>query len=156
MFLDLSRHKAYADTALLRAIRDVPQAREDAELCAAFHHILLANRFWLLLILGRDFDFEAESNAPKDFSSIAERYRATQAEESAWLERLDDRDLSRLIQTPHLPDYKLTVAHGWMQVCLHSQGHRAQCAKRLRSLGGNPPMLDFVLWLKDRPAPAWW
>jgi uncharacterized damage-inducible protein DinB len=43
-----------------------------------------------------------------------------------------------------------------MQICLHSQGHRAQCASKLRALGGVPPVLDYVLWIKtDRPAPAW-
>ena len=31
-----------------------------------------------------------------------------------------------------------------------------QCAARLRSLGGAPPALDYVLWIKGgRPAPAW-
>jgi uncharacterized damage-inducible protein DinB len=42
-----------------------------------------------------------------------------------------------------------------LQVCLHSQGHRAQAAKLLRALGGTPPMLDFILWRVDRPAPPW-
>src|SRR5579883_1384057 len=121
MFRDLSRHKAHADAALLAAIRDVPQAKDDAELCDALHHVLLANRFWLLLILGRDFAFEAESNAPKDFASLVERYRKTQTDELAWLDRLNDEELNRPIHTPHLADYHLTVAHGWMQVCLHSQ-----------------------------------
>ena len=38
---------------------------------------------------------------------------------------------------------------------MHSYGHRAQCATRLRQLGGIPPQMDFVMWLKDRPAPDW-
>ena len=40
-------------------------------------------------------------------------------------------------------------------VCMHSHGHRSQCATKLRALGGEPPRLDFILWLKDRPAPVW-
>jgi uncharacterized damage-inducible protein DinB len=39
-----------------------------------------------------------------------------------------------------------------MQVCLHSHGHRAQAAKMLRRLGGEPPATDFILWLANRPA----
>jgi uncharacterized damage-inducible protein DinB len=42
-----------------------------------------------------------------------------------------------------------------MQVVMHSQGHRSQCATRLRQLGGTPPAMDFVLWLKERPEPEW-
>ena len=42
-----------------------------------------------------------------------------------------------------------------MQVAMHSLGHRAQCATRLRALGGNPPNTDFILWLKERPAADW-
>jgi uncharacterized damage-inducible protein DinB len=38
---------------------------------------------------------------------------------------------------------------------MHSHGHRAQCATRLRLLGGTPPAMDFILWLKDRPVPDW-
>jgi uncharacterized damage-inducible protein DinB len=46
------------------------------------------------------------------------------------------------------------VAQAIVQVCMHSQGHRAQCAKMLRRLGGAPPMTDFILWLANRAAPA--
>jgi uncharacterized damage-inducible protein DinB len=42
-----------------------------------------------------------------------------------------------------------------MQVVMHSQSHRGQCASRLRAAGGQPPTLDFIVWLKDRPAPVW-
>ena len=48
-----------------------------------------------------------------------------------------------------------SVVQAMMQVCLHSHGHRAQCAVRLRLLGGTPPNMDFILWLKERPAPNW-
>ena len=48
-----------------------------------------------------------------------------------------------------------SIAHAYVQVCMHSQGHRSQCATRLRSLGGKPPVTDFIVWLKDRPAPNW-
>jgi hypothetical protein len=47
------------------------------------------------------------------------------------------------------------VAQAYMQVCMHSHGHRSQCATRLRALGGEPPVTDFIVWLNERPAPAW-
>jgi uncharacterized damage-inducible protein DinB len=30
-----------------------------------------------------------------------------------------------------------------------SQGHRAQCTKRLRRLGGTPSMTDYIVWLAN-------
>jgi hypothetical protein len=36
-----------------------------------------------------------------------------------------------------------------IQVALHSQGHRSQCASRVRALGGIPAPMDFVLWVRD-------
>ena len=41
------------------------------------------------------------------------------------------------------------------QIVMHSQNHRGQCLTRLRENGAQPPTLDYILWAKDRPAPAW-
>jgi uncharacterized damage-inducible protein DinB len=42
-----------------------------------------------------------------------------------------------------------------MQICLHSHGHRAQSASRLRALGVTPPPTDYILWVMERPNPEW-
>jgi uncharacterized damage-inducible protein DinB len=83
------------------------------------------------------------------------RYRDTHVLEQAWLERIDESGLARTLESPYLPGRRVSVSEALMQVCLHSQGHRSQCAARLRALGGAPPTLDFIVWLKDRPAPVW-
>ncbi len=33
-----------------------------------------------------------------------------------------------------------------MQLLMHSQHHRDQNASRMRALGVEPPMTDFVIW----------
>ena len=48
-----------------------------------------------------------------------------------------------------------TVAEGLTQIFMHSQNHRGQCLTRLRENGAKPPTLDYILWARDRPAPAW-
>lgn len=83
------------------------------------------------------------------------RYRQTETEEMQWLSQSSDSDLDRVFQIPALPGQNISVAEAILQVTMHSHGHRAQCATRLRSLGGAPPPTDFILWSKDRPAPAW-
>ena len=59
-------------------------------------------------------------------------------------------DLEHVLESPQIPGGRCSVAQAWMQVCLHSHGHRAQAAKRLRRLGGEPPATDFILWLAHR------
>ncbi len=97
----------------------------------------------------------AESKPPESFDALVARFRATQPEELAFVKNLDESALQRIIETPWIPGAKLTLPQTLMQVVMHSQSHRGQCASRLRAAGGQPPTLDFILWLKDRPAPAW-
>ena len=64
MFQDLVRHKAYANASLLSAIRRNGKAADDAALRTLLHHIILANRFWLLSCLGQPFAIDEESRVP--------------------------------------------------------------------------------------------
>ena len=155
MLQDLIHHKGYANASLLKAIRQHEPAAQDPELQKLLHHIILANRFWLLLTLGLPFVVEEETRTPESFEAVAARYRETHAKEMEWLAQVQESELSRPLETPFIPDFSCSVAQAMMQVCLHSHGHRAQCATILRQLGGVPPNMDFILWLKDRPAPVW-
>lgn len=130
-------------------------AAQDEELRKLMHHVLLANRFWFSLCAGHDFAAEEESKVPESLEAVAVRYRETQAQESEWISQLQESDLAGRVQTHYIPGSSFSVAEAVMQVCMHSHGHRAQCATKLRSLGGIPPAMDFVVWLKDRPAPDW-
>jgi uncharacterized damage-inducible protein DinB len=156
MLRDLVQHKAWASAALLSAIRDNETAAADENLRALLHHIILANRFWLMSCLSNQaFDIDAESRAQESLDAIADQYRSTQMQEWEWIAHAMEPDLARVLDDPLIPGGSCSVAQAYMQVCLHSHGHRAQCAKLLRSLGGTPPATDFILWLKDRPAPNW-
>ena len=155
MLRDLVAHKGHADAALLNAIRSHASAVADPELLDLLHHVLLANRFWLLTLLGRPFAFEEESRVSSSFDELMQRYGSTHAEESAWLAQATDMDLQGTVENPQIPGGGCSVAQALMQVCLHSQGHRAQCAKLLRRDGGVPPRTDFILWLTHRARPEW-
>jgi uncharacterized damage-inducible protein DinB len=155
LFLDLFQHQAFADATLVNAIRRHEIAARDRELRTLVHHVLVAHRFWIQLSQGAPFSVEDEREVPESLEPIVARYRETQAEEHAWLARLEEADLARTVESAFFPGRRIAVRDALMQVCLHSQGHRSQCAARLRVLGGEPPSLDFVLWLKDRPAAVW-
>jgi uncharacterized damage-inducible protein DinB len=87
--------------------------------------------------------------------AVATQYRETYAEELELVAQLHEPALVRQVETAFIPGGSFSVAQALMQVCLHRHGHRAQCATRLRMLGGTPPAMDFILWLKEHPAPDW-
>jgi uncharacterized damage-inducible protein DinB len=155
MLQDLVQHKWYANAAMIKAIGQHEAAAQDLELRKTLHHILLANRYWLSLLLTLPFVLEEESRIPESLAIVAAQYQETQAREVTWLAEAQEADLAGLLETPFMPGVTYSVAQALMQVCLHSHGHRAQCTTRLRSLGGTPPATDFILWLKERPAPDW-
>ena len=155
MLRDLVAHKGHANAAVLNAIRQNDSAASDRELRDLLHHVLLANRFWLLTILGLPFVLEEESRPAPSFDALVRRFARTQSQECAWLEKATEADLERMLESPLIPNGECSVAQALMQVCLHSHGHRAQCAKLLRGHGGTPPPADFILWLVDRPEAEW-
>jgi len=43
-----------------------------------------------------------------------------------------------------------------LQVPLHSQYHRGQINARLRAVGGEPPRVDYIVWVwLGRPGAHW-
>ena len=152
---DLFCHQAFTDAALLNAIRRHETAARDQELRTLLHHILVAHRYWIQLGQGLPFFVEEETTVPDSLDMIVARYQATQVQEKVWLDALRESDLARALESPFFPGRLIAMGDALMQVCMHSHGHRSQCATRLRALGGKPPSLDFILWLKDRPVPVW-
>lgn len=112
-------------------------------------------RYFLWLVLQQpSFDREKEMQPPASFSELAERYRATHEAELAFVGGLSEGDLERRFELPFLKT-EFTIADGLTQVVMHSQNHRGQCLRYMRKHGAEPPTLDYILWAKDRPAPAW-
>ena len=154
MMRDLIAHKRYANALMLAAIRDHPDSAVDPELLALLHHILVSNRFWTSTCLEQQFDLQQEMILPASIDALIAKYEATQSDEDAWIAAASEVDLCRQVHSPLIPGAGCTIAQAFMQVCMHSQGHRSQCARMLRRLGGSPPMTDFILWLANRSAPV--
>ena len=67
---ELVDHKGHANAALLHAIRQNDRAADDPEIWQLLHHILLANRFWILTILGLPFVPESEGRQARSFDEL--------------------------------------------------------------------------------------
>ena len=65
-----------------------------------------------------------------------------------WASRAD----ALISQAPTDP----TMAETVMQVALHSTYHRGQINARIRELGVDPPLTDFIAWVwAGKPQPSW-
>ena len=57
-------------------------------------------------------------------------------------------------RTSHLPSAMAIRVR--LLTSRHTGHHRAQANSRLRALGAEPPIIDYIAWLwLERPAPAW-
>src|SRR5665213_1764192 len=121
LLTELFDHQAWADATILAAIRACPAARNDEKMLSALHHIIMVQRAFLSMFLKRPFDMEAESKTPDSLDAFTLRFRETHAEEVAFVKDLDDASLERALESPWLPDAKLTFAQATMQVVMHSQ-----------------------------------
>ena len=153
---DLFAHQAWADAESWRALHAHPAALEDTILWERQHHIVLVQRAFLAMARGE----EVQITKPGDFTprSLYEDARAAHLEFTDLLRTLDDARLGAPLDVRWFRGQPgtITVREGFIQAALHSLGHRAQNAARLRELGGVPAATDFILWLAQaRPAPAW-
>jgi uncharacterized damage-inducible protein DinB len=152
---DLVQHKWYANARFLKAMREREETASDKHLRELMHHVLVANRFWLRLSRDMPFDLERQRIVPESIDALVAQFKDTHIEEADWLATVAESDLAKQLKTPYMPGRTFSVEQGILQICLHSHGHRAQAAVRLRQLGSTPPTLDFIKWLKDRPAVEW-
>lgn len=152
---DLVVHKGHANAAILSVVGECGAATADPDLNRLLHHVLVANRFWMLAILGLPFVYEEESRPSSSFNELVQRFSSMQEQEVMWLAAATEADLTRMLRDPLIPGGACSVAEALLQVCMHSHGHRTQIATRLRQHHAVPPVTDFIYWLTSRPAASW-
>ena len=131
MLSDLIAHKGYANAAMLCAIR---HTRRPQTIRASRPPAARPSRQSLLAAVGAGTSLlEGRGAAARGVSRRARRpLSRPQEQESGWIETATDAELTRTLHDPRIPGGACPVAHAILQVCLHSQGHRAQCATLLR------------------------
>ena len=106
---------------------------------------------------------KGETEVPEDrpiqeFEALKRRCRANHEAFGALGRGLDAAALARIVRVPWFPDPPclVSVAEALVQVCLHTQHHRAQNMTRLKTLGVSPKNVDFIIWLwKQKPEGRW-
>ncbi len=152
---DLVRHKGHANAALLSAVTTSATAAADPEIGELLHHILLANGFWHATIFDLPFALDEARRSSRALPALVDGFRQLQTLEEDRLDQASEADLQREVTGPQVPGGRCRVSDALLQVCMHSLGHRSQCATLLRRHGVVPPTSDFIFWLVERPAARW-
>jgi uncharacterized damage-inducible protein DinB len=151
----------WADSLTWRSL--LALQKDDPRIRAWLHHTHTVQ--WAYLYLWR-----RETPSFPDLAGFADLpallawARAYYAELSPFLATLDEPALAQTIEFPWAAELVEQFGHAAptnyaesvLQIALHTTHHRAQVAARLRELGGEPPLIDFIAWIwQDRPGPEW-
>jgi uncharacterized damage-inducible protein DinB len=157
--LELYGHQAWADAEHWRAIQAHPAALSDPAIRKRLVHIHLVESAFLWLVGPRHAEFAAFEVADfPDIINLKARARAFHAGFAALLDEMSDERLAEEIGVPWFkdPPLRIRVEDALLQAAMHSQYHRGQNATRMRELGVEPPLTDFIAWLwRGRPRPDW-
>jgi uncharacterized damage-inducible protein DinB len=160
---DLYRHMEWADAAVWAAVLASEGGKTDAKLREYLSHLHVVQRAFLRLWRGepRDAPYPTFDDAP----SLMLWGRTYYGEALAHLGTLSDEQAAKPLPVPWaaMVEQRLgrapettTIGETALQVVLHSMYHRGQITARLRGVGGEPPLVDYIAWVwLGRPAPAW-
>ena len=162
--LKLFDHLEWADALVWRTVLADHAARADAFVVDSLFHIHLVQ--FAYLGLWRDAHDPLASR--DDFAEPAQiRAWARDFHPAAtdFLRGLSEPRLADVIETPWAriieeqlgrPPAPATLSDTILQVASHSGHHRAQVNRRLREVGGTPPMIDYIGWIWGGCPPADW
>jgi uncharacterized damage-inducible protein DinB len=159
---DLYRHMEWADASVWQAVFRSENAVADQKLRDYFYHLHLVQRAFLNA-------WRNESAAPfptfEDATLVREWGRSYYDEIFVHLERLSDQEIAKPMQLPWAEYVEkqigrvpasITIGETMLQVPLHSLYHRGQINARLREVSGEPPTVDYIIWVwLEKPAASW-
>jgi len=161
---DLYDHLEWADAGVWRAALEAPAAVADGELRERLRHIHATQHafldVWTGHAVGRYHDAA--------FPTLPDLYvwaRHWYPRVRTYLGTLTDGDLAAPAPVPWAGLFRKHTGHDaavttlgetLFQVTSHSTYHRGQVNLRLRALGVEPPLVDYIAWLwQGRPLPVW-
>jgi uncharacterized damage-inducible protein DinB len=152
---DLFAHQAWADSEQWRVVLATPQATSDAKLHELLSHIHAVQRFFLSAVQGAPLskDELMKTQPLPELRASVQRYHSFA---NTYLSKMPAENLLKTIKVPWIPDFQPTAWEALVQLVTHSLYHRAQNAARLRQIGGEPTVTDYIVWTsKGRPGPQW-
>ena len=160
---DFVAHMEWADALTWRSVRDLPAAQTDARLRYLLHHMHIVQLVYMQAWRGDPFKV-TELAAYADLSSLLEWSRPYYAVAREFSTSVDESRFDRPIVFPWAEEIQkrfgtvtpATFAESAWQVFSHTTYHRGQVATRVREIGGEPPLVDFLVWVwQGKPHADW-
>ncbi len=161
---DLYRHMEWADAAVWRGALAHPPAACDARLRDLLLHLHTVQRAFLRVWTKQELTFP-EGDAFPTIAAVREWSYPVYADAMQFLDSVASDALERPVVMPWAAQLATrlgrqpaapTLAETIFQVTSHSTYHRGQVNARLRELGAEPPLVDFIAWVWfGRPEPDW-
>lgn len=163
LFKDLYRHMEWADALIWSTVLPDQRLAEDFSIRERLYHLHLVQRVFLHVWRGEPVDIK-EGQGLRAAALCGWSHAYHRAAHSF----VGSLRAAQLDQSVHLPwtslvmeRYRIDVVdpslgETVMQVASHSTHHRGQVAARIRELGAEPPLTDFIAWVwSKKPAPSW-
>ena len=160
---ELYRHMEWADAMVWTAIL-ASEDETDASLRTLLYHVHYAQRAFLQVWKDEQpppFKEDAHPTLPDVLTWARTFYPEAHAFLSGvTTEQLDQQKpvpWARMFETQvGTPPKVTTLGEIIFQAWAHTHYHRGQVNTKLRQLGGEPPLVDYIAWIwADRPMPAW-
>lgn len=160
---ELIQHTEWADSVVFAAIQGKPQVEGDEVLLKRLRHIHLVQKAFLDVWLNQPIN--PHSTDSLNLLELAAFAKSLHRDIQEFQKALSSDDLDRVVHLPWSEQLSRTLGfeianpslgQTLLQVASHSSYHRGQVNARLRELGIEPPMTDFIAWVwANKPAPAW-
>lgn len=160
--IELAAHMEWADSLVWATLLQSLAARDDARLRGVLHHVHTVQRVFVGTWRGLPLQL-TDVNSFEGPPALAAWGRAGLLDIHAFLAEADDVALGQPIEMPWARRITqgakvtaATLAQSATHLALHSSHHRGQANIRLRELGAEPPLVDYIAWVwKGRPTPQW-
>jgi uncharacterized damage-inducible protein DinB len=162
-YQDLVNHMEWADSVVWESVLALFEAQSDTGMRERLYHIHVVQWAYLQVWAGEPLDVR-DGSSFEDLRAIYEWVRDYYHRATEYLDAVDAEALQRQVQFPWADQLverwgsaqPATLAETILQITAHTTYHRGQINTRLRELGGEPPLTDFIAWIwMGRPLPAW-
>ena len=159
MFDDLYRHQEWADAVVWRAVLASDAAQSDERIHKLLGHLHMTQRAFTMLWNGEDTSVLRNWQLPslRDVLQLARENH-----ERMFAFTRGEHDVNAVMEIAWADYYAkrkaapTTLADTLLQVPMHSTYHRGQVNARLRELGSEPPLRDYIAWVWfGKPAAEW-
>ncbi|HEX8456213.1 MAG TPA: DinB family protein [Pyrinomonadaceae bacterium] len=160
---ELSQHMQWADALVWTAALSSSEAADDLALRGKLFHMQMVQRAFLSV--WNAGTFTPPPSEPPRLHATLKSARDYYADLAAFFSAPGADDLERPVALPWAGGFARrlglepatpTLAETILQVVMHSTYHRGQVNTRLRELGIEPPLTDYIAWIWfGRPEAQW-